>query len=307
MQYARVEMLLSGRGGSQGLRVAGPVAGQIRGAIVNASDLSVAYSVLSRKRAHQLPSLAAATAEAARAPLPAGVETITAATRVRGPQGVLGVVSRVWVASGSGRITHVLVRRHGGWFGRGMEYVLPVELIATVAREGLTAKIGQRELDELPVYRPDEAIEADVQLALAAVLADPRARRGVKVHLDDGHVLLAGEVDTTVQARLAEQAVAAIPGVRGLTVDLVAQETLAAGVEARIAALGVLNGHHHIQVLTEHGIVYLEGTVSTASARTQVEQAALGAAGVKVVVNNLQVEGQPPDRASGTGPLVRNR
>jgi osmotically-inducible protein OsmY len=310
MQYARIEMLLGGGGGLQGLRIAGPVGGQVRGAVINPADLSVTHTILSRKRAQHISSRAAVTAEPAHAPLPDGLQTVTGATRVRGPQGgVLGNVSRLWVAQTTGRITHVLMRKRSGLFSRGPERVVPVELLEAVPHGGLAAKIGPREFDELPRYRPDDAIEADVHLALAAVLADPRARRGVKTHMDDGHVLLAGEVDTIEQVRFAERAVLAIPGVRGLTVDLVALETLAAEVEARIAALGtpLQNGHSHIHVLTEHGIVYLEGSVSSADVRAQVERAALSAAGAKVVVNNLQVDGEPPDRAHGTGPLVRNR
>lgn len=310
MQYARIEMLLGGGGGVQGLRITGPVGGQVRAAIIDPADLSVTHSILSRKRAQQLASRSAATSEPVHASLLAGSQTITGATRVRGPQGgVLGNVSRLWVAQTTGRITHVLMRRRSGLFSRGPERVVPVELFEAVQHGGLMAKIGQREFDELPPYRPDNAIEADVHLALAAVLADPRARRGVKTHIDDGHVLLAGEVDTIEQVRFAERAILAIPGVRGLTVDLVALETLATEVEARVAALGIpiQNGHSQIQVLTEHGIVYLEGSVSSADVRTQVERAALSVAGAKVVVNNLQVNGEPPDRARGTGPLVRNR
>jgi osmotically-inducible protein OsmY len=153
------------------------------------------------------------------------------------------------------------------------------------------------------------AIEADLRFALESVLADPRARRAVKVHVADGHVSLAGEVDTTDQARLAERAVLSVPGVREVTIDLVAQESLAAAVEGRIAALEAVagNGHAHIEVLAEHGIVYLEGTVSSARVRAEIERAALGVAGARVVVNNLRVDGEPPERATGTGPLVRNR
>jgi osmotically-inducible protein OsmY len=228
--------------------------------------------------------------------------------RARGPQGVAGVITQLWAARATGRITHVLVRASTG-LRRGPERIVPAELIAGVRAGELALKVGPDRVRELPIYRPDPAIEADVHLALDATLADPRARRAVKVRVEDGQVTLAGVVDTVEQVTFAERAAAAVPGVRGVVEDLVAEETLAAEVEARIAPLvaQALNGYGSVKVLSEHGIVYLEGTVRRAQARAEIERAALGAAGARVVVNNLQVEGEAPDRGPGTGPLVRNR
>jgi osmotically-inducible protein OsmY len=200
--------------------------------------------------------------------------------------------------------------RSGGRLLRGAaERVLPAEQIALVDRTGVVIKLGREGLAALPIYRPDPAIVANIQVALEAVLAEPRARRAVKVRVEDGHVSLAGVVDTVEQERYAVRAVTAVPGVRGLTNDLVVDETLAAEVEARIASLvaAASNGRGQVRVLSEHGIVYLEGSVRSAGERDAIERAALSAAGARVVVNSVQVDGEPPNRAPGTGPLVRNR
>jgi osmotically-inducible protein OsmY len=206
-------------------------------------------------------------------------------------------------------MTHLLVREAAGLPRRGRERVVPVEYIESLSTESIALSIGAAHFRLLPEFRPDDAILADVQAALESVLADPRARRQVKVRVDDGQVTLGGEVDTVDQARLAERSVMAVPGVRAIVLDLVAQETLAAIVEERIAALGaaIMNGHGPIAVFSEHGIVYLEGSVPTTQARQQVEQVALAAAGAKVVVNNLRINGDVPERGPGTGPLVRNK
>jgi osmotically-inducible protein OsmY len=308
MEYSRVDMQLARGGWARGLRIAGALPGVVRGIVVRVADRTIAYTLVTRRHAPH-SSADAGQAEPATAPLPEGSEVITGAARALGPSGSVGRVTRVWVDRVSGRVTHVLVRQSRGLLREGPERIVPAELVDGFARDRVRLKLNAEEVAALPPYRPDSAIGADVRAALEGVLADPRARRGVKVHVDDGHVMLAGEVDTVVQTRLAERAASAVPGVRGLTVDLVAQETLAAAVEARIAALGVVgsNGHADIQVLAEHGIVYLDGSVPSASVRAQVEQAALAANGAKVVVNNLRVDGQPPDRSSGTWPVVRNR
>jgi osmotically-inducible protein OsmY len=221
----------------------------------------------------------------------------------------VGRISRVWCRADTMRVTHLLVRERVSWPRQGGERIVPLEYVDTITHTGAVLKVAASDFHRLPLFRPDEAILIEAQAAVDSVLADPRARRQVKLRVDDGQVTLAGEVDTVDQARLAVQAVADVPGLRGLVVDLVAQETLAALVEERIAELGtsVMNGHGPIQVYSEHGIVYLEGSVPTAEARQEVEQAALAAAGAKVVVNNLRVNGEPPERGQGTGPLVRNK
>jgi osmotically-inducible protein OsmY len=164
-------------------------------------------------------------------------------------------------------------------------------------------------MDELPIYRADALIAVEVRQALDETLTNPRARRAVKIHVDDGHVTLAGEVDTIEQVHQAEHAAATVAGIRGMTLDLAAQEALAAAVEARIATLAAAssNGHGPVRVLAEHGIVYLEGGVSSAQASREIERIALAAAGARVVVNNLYVNGELPGHGPGMGPLVRNR
>lgn len=297
MEYTRVEIVLSEGGWSTPVAVAGPVAGPARGAMVEPTTLAVTSTLMSKRRARGLDVAGAL------APGPADVR-IGARGKVWGPGGPIGRVTRLWVGRATGHLTHLLVRRGGG-----PEHIVPAEMIEHVDARALTVKLAGSQLAEFPIFRPDAAIEADVRAALASVLADPRARRAVKVRVDDGQVALAGVVDTVEQVRFAEGAARAVPGVRKLLLDLVAQETLAAGVEALIAPLvaAAVNGHGGVRVLTEHGIIFLEGSVRTAHDREAIERAALGAAGVRVVVNNLLVNGQPPDRAAGTGPLVRNK
>jgi osmotically-inducible protein OsmY len=309
MEYARVELLLVRGSWSRGVRVAGTVQGPVRAAFVLPDDRTIAYCALPHKLARQLLARGQAANEPGWDALAREHGMITARTHMRGPQGTLGTISRVWVARPTGQITHLLVRERTRRLRAATERVVPVEVVESLRRGEVRVKIGADAFAELPVYRPDAAIESDVRLALESVLADPRARRGIKLLVDDGHVTLSGEVDTTDQLRYASRAAAAVAGVRALSLDLIAQETLAAAVEARIASLGALagNGHAHIQVLAEHGIVHLEGTVPSPQAREAVERAVLSVSGAKVVVNGLRVGGEPPERATGTGPLVRNR
>lgn len=307
MQYARIEMVFVRGGWSRSTMCAGAVSGPVRGAVVDPTRLIVTHTLVSPKLARRLDVAHSIGGDVVAAPIDA--TTLNPKTPVFGGKGAIGQVSRAWVDRSSACITHVLLRAGGGIFKNGPEYVVDANKIAKVSQSGVVLKPGVDALIMLPVFRSDAAIAADSQMALNGVLADPRARRAVKLHVDDGEVMLAGEVDTVEQAHLAEWAVTRVPGVRDVIVDLTAQEQLAHDVESRISGLGLpgQNGHVPVQVLSEHGIVYLEGTVPSAQWRGRVEAAALGVAGARVVVNNLRVSGDTPERGFGTGPLTRNR
>lgn len=307
MEYTRVEMVLIRRGWLQGAAVAGPVAGPAHRVAVD-SSFTVMRTWIPRRQSRKVPAATTGAATSARSSAAGAESVFTSTTHVRGNHTVLGTVSRLWVSRATGKVTDVLVRPSTGMLGGHMEYIVPVDLLTVSAAE-LVATIDAATLKTLPTYRPDAAIGVDVQQALEAALADPRARRAVKVRVDDGHVNLSGVLDTIEQVHYAERAVAGIAGVRGYTVDLVAEETVAAAVEARIAPLAVAkaNGHGGVRVLSEHGIVHLEGSVVSAASRNEIERAAITVAGVRAVVNNLRVQGEPPGRGPGTGPLVRNR
>ncbi|MEO7003257.1 MAG: BON domain-containing protein, partial [Ktedonobacterales bacterium] len=145
---------------------------------------------------------------------------------------------------------------------------------------------------------------------LLLALPGPQTQRVVKVRVEDGHVDLGGQLETSEQVAQAAQVVKTIHGVRGLTVNLIAQDAVQTQVEAMIAPVAREQqvGPGSVRVQCEHGIVYLEGAVPTKAARAALERTALAAPGVRVVVNNLAVGDEPPpSRANGTGPLVRNR
>jgi hypothetical protein len=312
MEHTRIEMLLVRDGWSRGVQVAGAVAGQVRGVVIDPADRAVTQTVIPHRRARALSSLATAQYEPVGAVDPNRSVVLGANASVRGPGGALGSLSRLWVDRSSGRLTHALIRPRTPLLRPRRERILPAELIESIGPKGLVVKIGPAAIADLPLFRDDALVAADVRRALDGVLTSPRARRGVKVRVEDGHVTLAGEVDTVEQARLAERAADDVTGIRAMTVDLVAQEALAAAVEERIAALVATssNGHGPVHALAEHGIVYLEGSVTSEQAREEIERTTLGVAGARVVVNNVQVNGALPanaKRRQGTGPLVRNR
>lgn len=309
MLYTRHDLRLASRGWRGGVLEEGVVPGDVLGAALNASARQVIYTLVPRRRASKLSGAVEHQTGTARTELPSGEVRLTGRSRVYVGGRAVGRVSRLWCDRLSGLVTHVLVRGGGGWLARGPERVLSIEAVAKLEDDRVTLALSAAEYVHAPVYRPDPAIVRDLHAAFALVLPDPRARRDIKVRVEDGHVTLSGMVDAVEQRTAAVRAAQGIAGVRGMTVDIVIQEELADLVEHAVTDEISHRGYTgaHFRAFTEHGIVYLEGTVPSGSARAGLERSALGVTGVRVVVNNLRVDGEPPDRASDTGPLTRNR
>lgn len=300
MEYARIEILLVHKRWARPGRVRALMSGPAFEVEIDPATLRVIATTISARRLRRLG--ASASAEAA------DVATVKMAAGVplAGAHGTLGRVARLWVDRETRRLMHVLVQpAHAR---ADTLRVVPVALLSQWAPRRISTTVDAAALAALPLYRADAEILADVRDAISSVLADPRARRNVKAHVDDGHVWLAGEVDTTDQVVFVNRAIEHVHGVRELTSDLISQEDLAQSVEMRLRAAANGSGSFNdVTTLTEHGIVYLEGSVPTSQARAEVERITLGVAGARVVVNNLSVGGEPPERNPGTGPLVRNR
>lgn len=305
MHYTRLELNFRPKGLRRGVLVEGLVPGNVLGATVHATVLQVTDTLVTGRQARRRHELVAHVLGTAKTELPDDYVTLGAKTPVQVGKSVVGRLAAVWADRHSGAATHLLVRE-----GRGRLLIVPAELIERIATDGVRLKLGKADLDQLAVYREDLAIAADIALAFASVLPDPRARRDVKVRVEDGYVTLNGVVDTTEVRERALSVAGRVLGVRGVTDDLVVAEALAdlvlAAIERATARDPQLAGSH-VRAFAEHGIVYLEGRVPTAAARWGLEQVAIAVLGVRVVVNNLIADGESPARASETGPLTRNR
>ncbi|HEV2235517.1 MAG TPA: BON domain-containing protein, partial [Ktedonobacterales bacterium] len=186
---------------------------------IEPATLAVVATTIAARRLRQL---GAGTSDGAAS---TSAVTLLAGARLVGARDTLGRVARLWVDRDTWRLKHVLVRPAGA--RGGTLHVVPANLLTQVAPRRITTTVDSRALAALPLYRDDAAILADVRAAIAGVLADPRARRNVKAHVDDGHVWLAGEVDTRDQVEFVTQAIGHQPGVRAVTSDLISQEDLA--------------------------------------------------------------------------------
>ncbi len=115
-------------------------------------------------------------------------------------------------------------------------------------------------------------------------------------------------METDEQVTAARRAVEQVRGVRGMVMDLVASESIGARVEQALAATlaatqastrddapagtpgDARTGLGAVKVLSEHGIVYLEGSTPTKELSSALERATKGVPGVHLVINSLAIE-----------------
>jgi osmotically-inducible protein OsmY len=309
MDQLRLELRL----GSSGPRtlVAGPVAGPVIGVVIDPDSKQVIQTIMPNRLARQqnLTSAGESVAE--------GIQ-LTAETQVllghhsRFVGSKLGTVVRLWVDRESGLLTHILFSPGRSLLmGARDAHVVEVAAIARMSAKEIVLAESVQRLEDIPIYRDDATLAGDVGGAIEATLLDPRAQRLIHARVEDGHVDLSGLLEADEQLDELMGAIKRIPGVRGVRSDVIVTEHVADFAAAAIQELrdkGKLDDQDEIEVLSEHQIVYLSGVVSTPAKSAAVEGAALGANGVRLVVNNLRtIAPDKTERADPTSPSTHLR
>ena len=296
MDQLRLELRLTG-GANLGSRtiVPGPIVGNVLGAVIASDGLGVIQTIVPSRLARQQNLAGVGDTPAA------GVQ-LTASTEVTLHQGKkkLGPLSRLWVDRESKQVTHLLFTAHHE------SHVVDVTHVATFDAKQIVLAESIHSLHELPIYRDDATLAGFVGAAIESTLLDPRARRMVHARIEDGHVDLSGLLETDEQFDALFGAIKRTPGVRGVRSDIIVTEHVADFAARAIHELrtkGKLDDQDDIEVLSEHQIVYLSGVVGTPEKRDAAERAALGANGVRLVVNNLRTRtAEKTERADPASP-----
>lgn len=154
--------------------------------------------------------------------------------------------------------------------------------------------------EDLVVKLPSNLLRTDTEIAHAALNAlkwnieVPTDR--VKVRVDNGWVILEGQLEWQFERTAAEESVRWLTGVRGVTnLIMLKERAFAPDVQRRIEDALKRNAEvdaKHIRVDATNGKVTLRGTVRSWIERQDAEQAAWAAPGV-VQVEDLITVGAP--------------
>lgn len=155
------------------------------------------------------------------------------------------------------------------------------------------------DLDSLTSPRPVAGKVSDAQLAELALSAlgqntlVPAAK--VRSVVRNAWLILEGEVEARIQRQAAEDAVRGLPGIRGVSNNiLIESEIMAQRVSRRIDEAFIRNARlsaSRISVSACNHKIILSGSVRSGVEREEAERAAWGAPGVAHVVNRIRATG----------------
>jgi len=152
------------------------------------------------------------------------------------------------------------------------------------------------------MQKPDWDIQQDVAREFAW---DTRiSSTGIGIQVRNGIVTLSGTVDSWARLRAAQEAAHRVAGVLDVANDLVVERPGGPGRSDTDIAQAVRNAlewdvtvpDQQIRSTVSHGIVTLEGVVSHGNERFDAERAIERLAGVKRVINQIEVD--PRDEMS---------
>src|SRR5579863_9196392 len=157
MEYARLEMKLVREGWSRSMAFAGALSGPVAGAVVSSPSWQVSRTLLRRKDVHKSERRSTTTPPSPVAgPAPEGSSVLTLKSSVVGPQGAIGVLSRLWVSRADACVTHLLVQVPGG-----DEHIVPVNLVENLSGSRVILKVNKDAVRRLFLYRPDAQLESE--------------------------------------------------------------------------------------------------------------------------------------------------
>ncbi|MDW8156648.1 MAG: BON domain-containing protein [Armatimonadota bacterium] len=217
--------------------------------------------------------------------------TIRRGQRVLASDGPIGRVDQVLVDAETGRVKHLVVRQ-GRLFSR--DVAVPADWVSTVEDGVVVLEASRDSVARLPVYRPDDELERDVEDALQReellrVLALP-----VRPEVTDGVVRLRGHVHNRALAARAEEVARSVPGVADVQNELVVDHELLQQVVASVQADEITRHLAGYFLRVRDGLVELTGTAPSLEAAQALERAIARVAGVRGIANHMTGLDIPP-------------
>lgn len=207
---------------------------------------------------------------------------------------LLGVRAINEDGKGTEYASHLVVRVSGGMgLAPHQPLVVPIDslLLGAYIERGshaeaeLDLRLAPAQVASMPPYLPDPLISRNVSRALDAAILSAQARHAITFETEAGRVSLYGRAEISTFGDEARTELEHTPGVVDISDHILYGELLQQQVMEALAD----RGYTDIEVLYEHGLVNLRGTVPSHADTHKAKDIALRIPGVRGVVNDLAV------------------
>jgi osmotically-inducible protein OsmY len=173
----------------------------------------------------------------------------------------------------------------------GQDTLIQEEFIRALATDRVTIAISEDQLNALPPYRSDSALQQEVESILFDLTPLHIDLKAITIRVLDSVLYLDGNISSSLRSGIVQDQVLGVEGLTEVKNRLVADDALSAdlalalGQDARTRELP-------IGVYPRLGVVRLSGAVHNSQQKAAAGEIARSFAGVRSVVNDLLVDPQ---------------
>ena len=196
-----------------------------------------------------------------------------------------GTLMLVAVQPGSGELAYIVAHN----IRPGQVALLHSNYVTSIEAGRVMVTIPEEMLQTFPPYRPDDVLQQEVEAILYDFTPMHIDLKAINIHVLDSVLYLDGNISSSLRSDIATDQVRGVPGLLEIKNNLVADDTLAAGL-ARALGQDPVTHDLPIGVYPRLGVVRLSGAVHTAQQKAVAGEIAKNYPGVRSVINDLVID-----------------
>lgn len=226
-----------------------------------------------------LDDVAAATAQFE------GVHLDNKSSVERAGAGNKGALELVAVQPESGELAYIVARN----LQAGRDTLIQAEYISSLAAGQVKIEMPEATLEALPPYRPDRALQREVERTLFAVTSLYVDLKGITLRVLDGVLYIDGNISSKLRSDMVTDQASGVEGLLEIKNSLIADDMLQ-GDLARALGDDRRTRDLPIGVYPRLGVVRLSGAVRNNGQKVAAEEIVRTIPGVRSVINGLVVD-----------------
>jgi osmotically-inducible protein OsmY len=171
----------------------------------------------------------------------------------------------------------------------GRDVLLRQTFVSALAADHITVTVPEATLKELPPYRPDSALQSEVEARLYDFTPLHVDLAAIRIGVLDSVLYLDGNISSSLRGDIVTGQASGVPGLMEIKNNLVGDDTLAADV-AMALGRDLRTRDLPIGVYPRLGVVRLSGAVHNSQQKSAASEITRNLPGVRSVDNTLVVD-----------------